>query len=128
MKNGIRIRLARHGMRNAPVYHIVAIPASKAREARPLEKLGEYDPLPRIRNTDQIPMSNRVFGNEHQEPPKEKTVSWDIGRIKWWLAQGAEPTSTVVKLLAKVSYRNVVGMGLSLGGRFGQADLYNTNR
>jgi small subunit ribosomal protein S16 len=100
--NGIRIRLARHGIRNQPVYHIVAIAAVKGRNARPLEKLGEYDPIPRVRDTDCIPNSNRVFGREFTPLPKEKTVSWDLGRVKWWIANGARPTETVIKLLERV--------------------------
>ena len=104
MSTAVRIRLSRHGMRNAPLYHIVAIPAGKAREGRPLEKLGEYDPIPKTRDTTFIPQSNRVFGSaKHVEQPKEKNVQWDIGRIKWWLSQGAEPTGSVVKLLSRVS-------------------------
>lgn len=101
--NGIRIRLARHGQRNQPLYHIVAIQAGKAREARPLEKLGEYDPIARVRNTDFIPAPNRIFGKETVQPPLEKTVSWDLARIKWWIGQGAEPTGTVRNLLDRVS-------------------------
>ncbi|EPQ31529.1 uncharacterized protein PFL1_00862 [Pseudozyma flocculosa PF-1] len=43
----VRLRLARHGTRNNPFYHVVAINDSKPRDARPIEKLGEYDPIPR---------------------------------------------------------------------------------
>ena len=43
----VRLRLARHGTRNNPFYHLVAIQNTKARDARPIEKLGEYDPVPR---------------------------------------------------------------------------------
>ncbi len=43
----VRIRLARHGTRNNPFYHIVAIADHKPRNALPIEKLGEYDPIPR---------------------------------------------------------------------------------
>lgn len=43
----VRLRLARHGTRNNPFYHIVAIADHKPRDARPIEKLGEYDPIPR---------------------------------------------------------------------------------
>ncbi|KAL9932187.1 hypothetical protein V8E36_008959 [Tilletia maclaganii] len=43
----VRLRLARHGTRNNPFYHIVAIHNKKRRNALPIEKLGEYDPIPR---------------------------------------------------------------------------------
>jgi small subunit ribosomal protein S16 len=110
MHNNIRIRLARHGLRSRPVYHIVAIAAGKARNARPLEKLGEYDPIPVVRNTDSIPEAARIFGVKDQEVlrkanevKREKTVTWDLGRIGWWITKGAEPTQRVRKLLRTVS-------------------------
>ena len=73
----------------------------------PLEKLGEYDPIPRVRNSDHIPMANRVFGREHVPQPLEKKVEWDVSRIKWWLANGAKPTPTVLRLFQKVCQRPV---------------------
>jgi small subunit ribosomal protein S16 len=32
----------------------------------------------------------------------EKKIVWNTERIKWWLANGAQPSETVVKLLEKV--------------------------
>jgi hypothetical protein len=32
----------------------------------------------------------------------EKKIVWNTARIKWWLANGAQPSETVVKLLEKV--------------------------
>lgn len=83
----VRLRLARHGQKHTPYYHIVAVNASKRRDARPLEKLGEYDPIPRAGPSERL----------------EKKVEWNAERIKYWLGVGAEPTETVVKLLEKVS-------------------------
>lgn len=100
----VRIRLARHGQRNTPSYHIVAINSSKRRDARPLEKLGEYDPIPRLPSVDHLPSSSKVFGGETVEVPKEKRIEWDVGRIRYWLGVGAEPTRSVVKLLERVSF------------------------
>ena len=99
----VRIRLARHGYRNNPYYHIVAINASKARDARPLEKLGEYDPIPRVPSSSALPPQSKVFGKEHGAVRKEKKVEWNVDRIRYWLGVGAEPTRTVVKLLERVS-------------------------
>ncbi|TIB16702.1 hypothetical protein E3P77_03178 [Wallemia ichthyophaga] len=84
--SGVRIRLARHGVANKPFYHLVAIPAQKARNGLPLEKLGEYDPTPRI----------RVAGT-----PARKLVEWDKQRIDYWLSVGAMPTQPVTKLLMR---------------------------
>lgn len=101
----IRLRLARHGQRNAPVYHIVALQAHKPRNARPLEKLGEYDPVARLKSVQDIPMANRIFGHKQKKAPEivEKRIEWDVERIKWWLGNGAEPTKTVLRLLEQVS-------------------------
>lgn len=67
-----------------------------------------------MRNTDHIPGPNRIFGKERIEPPKEKTVSWDLGRIKWWIGQGAEPTGTVLSLLDRVSLSRLGWGGIGL--------------
>ena len=99
----IRIRLARHGQRNTPHYHIVAINASKRRDAKPLEKLGEYDPIPRLPSTAHLPSASKVFGGAEVAIPKEKRIEWDVARINYWLGVGAEPTRSVVKLLERVS-------------------------
>ena len=98
----VRIRLARHGQRNTPHYHIVAINSSKRRDAQPLEKLGEYDPVPRLPSTAQLPSSSKVFGGASFDVPKEKRIEWDVKRINYWLGVGAEPTRSVVKLLERV--------------------------
>lgn len=85
--SGVRIRLARHGVANRPFYHLVAIPAQKARNGHPLEKLGEYDPTPRI----------RIAGT-----PARKLIEWDKQRIDYWLSVGALPTQPVTRLLMRV--------------------------
>ena len=100
----LKIRLARHGYRNNPYYHIVTIEASKARDAQPLEKLGEYDPIPRIPSTSALPPQAKVWGKEKGIVKKEKLITWDVDRIRYWLGVGAEPTPTVVKLLERVNW------------------------
>ena len=42
----VKIRLTRQGAKKRPFYRIVAIDERKAREGRPLEFLGTYDPRP----------------------------------------------------------------------------------
>lgn len=103
----IRIRLARHGQRHTPVYHIVAINASKRRDARPIEKLGEYDPIPRVPQEFQLPAASQVFG-QPVVLPKEKRIEWNVDRIKYWLGVGAQPTKTVVRLLERVGSNAVM--------------------
>ncbi|KAK4683890.1 small subunit ribosomal protein S16, partial [Tremellales sp. Uapishka_1] len=96
----VRIRLARHGQKHSPYYHLVAIPSTSRRDAKPIEKLGEYDPIPRVPADHVAGPSSNVFG-ETPAVRKEKRIEWDVGRIRWWLEKGAEPTKTVVKLLEK---------------------------
>lgn len=72
----VRIRLARVGATKRPSYRVVAIDGRRSRDGRALEILGHYDPL-----TDPI------------------TVSIDQARVDAWLAQGAQPSDTVSRLL-----------------------------
>ena len=51
----VRLRLSRKGTRNNPFYHVVAINDSKPRDARPIEKLGEWDPIPRPAPSGRLP-------------------------------------------------------------------------
>ncbi|KAL1407076.1 37S ribosomal protein S16, mitochondrial [Vanrija albida] len=97
----VRIRLARHGQRHTPVFHIVAINASKRRDARPIEKLGEYDPIPRVPEVEKLPSSSYVFGAEQTALQKEKRIEWNVERIRYWLGVGAQPSRPVVKLLER---------------------------
>ncbi|WWC66658.1 mitochondrial 37S ribosomal protein bS16m [Kwoniella pini CBS 10737] len=104
----VRIRLARYGFKKNPLYHIVAINSKRPREGKPLETLGIYDPIPRLRKGIIIPSEANVFDLKGQEQTKtkelikkEKEIKWDINRINYWLSVGAQPTRTVVKLLER---------------------------
>lgn len=74
----VRIRLARVGATKRPSYRVVAIDGRKPRDGRALEILGFYDPL--------------------TEPA---TVRLEAERIRDWIGKGAQPSGTVVKLLAQ---------------------------
>ena len=102
---GLRIRFSRHGIRNQPLYHIVVLDQSKAQRALPLEKLGEYDPVPQVPSVQDLPSSSFVFGKAEQEQrvSKERKLSWNVERMKYWLKQGAQPTGAVAKLMEIVS-------------------------
>ncbi|WVW81913.1 ribosomal protein S16 [Kwoniella bestiolae CBS 10118] len=98
----VRIRLARHGYKKNPLYHIVAINSKRPREGKPLETLGIYDPIPKLRAGVVVPPQANVFGNEAEGLiKKEKEIKWNVDRINYWLGVGAEPTRSVVKLLER---------------------------
>ncbi|PHH77137.1 hypothetical protein CDD80_905 [Ophiocordyceps camponoti-rufipedis] len=83
----LRIRLARFGRRNAPFYNIVVAHARTARNSRPLEVLGTYDPIPR---PDPYGPKNKLH----------KDIKLDMDRAKYWIGVGAQPSDTAWRLLA----------------------------
>ena len=72
----VKMRLKRIGMKKAPYYRIIVADARSPRNGRFIEEVGSYDP-----NT---------------EPA---TVKFNEECAKKWLANGAQPTETVAKLL-----------------------------
>ncbi|WFC98676.1 37S ribosomal protein S16, mitochondrial [Malassezia yamatoensis] len=110
----VRLRLARHGTRSNPFYHLVAIQNTKARDALPIEKLGEYDPVPRPvynqllhqhkqRSSEDRPGYNGevIQSGILEKPVMQKRIEWNEDRIKYWLNVGAQPSKPVFKLLYK---------------------------
>lgn len=80
----VRIRFALHGKRNNRILHLVAINGTKARNAKPIELLGVYNP-------------------HIQNGANFKQVEWSVDRIKYWLdAGGAQPSKSALKLLERV--------------------------
>jgi small subunit ribosomal protein S16 len=85
--------------------------ASKRRDALPLEKLGEYDPIPRpapptttlaaaIAQSFHLDSKGR---DAAMKEVREKRIVWDVERVRYWLGVGAQPSEAVVKLLERVS-------------------------
>ena len=72
----VRLRLKRMGKKKNPYYRIVVADARSPRDGRFIEEIGTYDP--------------------NQEP---SLVKVDADAAKKWLANGAQPTETVAKLL-----------------------------
>lgn len=79
----IRIRLARYGCANRPFYHIVAAKAYRARDNKPLEQIGTYDPMP----------------NDHNE----KLVAINFEKLQNWFNRGARLAKPVETLLGEYS-------------------------
>ncbi|KAL1922836.1 uncharacterized protein VTP21DRAFT_9212 [Calcarisporiella thermophila] len=78
----VRIRFARiGGRRNLPHFNIVVANNRARRDAKPLETLGSYSPVP-----DQQ-------GIKH--------VRLNMDRTRYWVSVGAQPSESVARLLAK---------------------------
>lgn len=60
-----------------------------ARNSRPLEVIGTYDPVPKKDSYD-------TSGKQH------KDIRLDIDRAKYWIGVGAQPTDTVWRFLSMV--------------------------
>ena len=70
------------GVRKRPVYKIVVADSRFPRDGRFVEKLGSYNPL----------------------LPKEKKdrIKLEVGRLKYWMSKGAQPTLRVSRLLGEM--------------------------
>lgn len=75
----MKIRLARGGSKKRPFYRIVAADSRMPRDGRYIEKLGTYNPL--------LPKDS------------EERVKMDVERVQHWMAQGAQPTDRVARML-----------------------------
>lgn len=75
----VKIRLARFGKTNQPLYRVVAIDEHKQRNGRAIETLGTYDP--------------------HKTSLKLEIKK---DRVDYWLSVGAQPTNTVKNLLKSI--------------------------
>jgi small subunit ribosomal protein S16 len=71
-----KIRLARHGAKKAPYYRVVVIDERAARNSKPIDEVGRYNPC--------------------AEP---SMVNLDLAKIDEWLSKGAQPSDTVRRLI-----------------------------
>ena len=72
----VRMRLTRVGSKKNPVYRVVVADSRSPRDGRFIEIVGRYNP---------------------QTDPS--TIDFDEEKVKEWLAKGAKPSDTVVRLL-----------------------------
>ncbi len=72
----VKIRLARHGAKKAPYYRVVVADARNRRDGRLIEEVGRYNPC--------------------VEP---SMIKLDLEKIDTWIANGAQPTDTVARLI-----------------------------
>ncbi|CAH7666673.1 hypothetical protein BY996DRAFT_6414830 [Phakopsora pachyrhizi] len=113
----VRIRLARSGPRNHPLFHLVAIQAPKRRDAKPLEKLGVFTPHPilRVKPPSVVDLVHSLkLAKTIKDPDSlkkledglaeggvrslRKDIRWDVDRIRYWLGVGAQPSESVLRL------------------------------
>ena len=72
----LRIRLSRTGAKKKPSYRVVVIEKERARDGKPVEAVGYYNPL-----------------------THPATVQLNRERIQYWMEKGARPSDRVRRLL-----------------------------
>ena len=77
----LKLRLSRGGTKKRPVYKVVVADSRFARDGRFIEKVGFFNPL--------LPKD------------KKERVALEAERIKYWLGQGAQPTTRVARILGE---------------------------
>ena len=77
----LKLRLSRGGSKKRPVYKVVVADSRFPRDGRFIEKVGFFNPL--------LPKD------------KKERVGLEAERIKYWLAQGAKPTTRVARILGE---------------------------
>ena len=77
----LKLRLSMGGTKKRPVYKIVVADSRFPRDGRFIEKLGYFNPL--------LPKD------------KKDRVGLESERIKYWLSQGAKPTTRVARILGE---------------------------
>lgn len=75
----VKIRLKRFGSQKRPYYRLVVMDSRSPRDGRALDELGYYHPIEK----------------------EEGQVKLKEDKIKAWIAKGAQPSSTVKRLLNK---------------------------
>src|SRR6186713_230463 len=76
----VKLRLTRVGSKKNPVYRIVAADSRSPRDGKFIEIVGRYNP---------------------QTDPS--TIEFDEEKVKEWIAKGATPSNTVMRLLKKAN-------------------------
>lgn len=99
----VRIRLARLSKARSPLYNIVVMRDRTARDSKPMEVLGRYNPVPQIplasAHTPEKVLNPETKEMEAYKPRKYKDIKLDITRTKYWLGVGAQPSEGVQGIL-----------------------------
>lgn len=75
----VKIRLRRVGAKKNPFYRVIVADSRAPRDGRSIEELGTYDPS-----------------------AEGEKIKVDMERVKYWIANGAQPTDTVRGLIKKL--------------------------
>lgn len=78
----VTIRLSRAGTKKRPFYYIVVTDSRKKRDGRSIERLGFFNPI---------------------ATGKEQRLNLDTTRIAYWVANGAQASQRVARLLKDYS-------------------------
>jgi small subunit ribosomal protein S16 len=76
----VTIRLARHGAKGSPYYHLAVADRAAKRDGRFIERVGFFNPVAR---------------------GKAERLRIDLERVDYWLSVGAIPSERVSKLLVE---------------------------
>ena len=74
----VTIRLARHGAKKSPFYHITVADRSSSRDGRFVERVGFYNPVAK---------------------GQAEVLRLDLERVDYWMGVGAQPSERVAKLI-----------------------------
>lgn len=78
----VKIRLSRTGAKKRPFYHVVVADSRRSRDGRYIERVGYYNP--------------RATGGEVR-------LTLDSARVDHWVAQGAQATERVARLVKEAA-------------------------
>jgi small subunit ribosomal protein S16 len=76
----VTIRLARHGSKKHPFYHITVAEKSAGRDGRFVERLGFYNPVAK---------------------GQDEELRVNLDRVQYWISVGAQPTLKVKRLVTR---------------------------
>ncbi len=76
----VTIRLARHGAKKSPFYHITVADRSASRDGRFVERVGFFNPVAK---------------------GQAEVLRLDLERVDYWMGVGAQPSERVAKLIKR---------------------------
>ena len=81
----VTIRLARHGSKKNPFYHITVADKAASRDGRFVERIGFYNPVAK---------------------GQAESLRLDLDRVDHWLSVGAQPSDMVANLIKQARKAN----------------------